>query len=182
MKWRYSTTELVYMQKTRDLIGWRCNLDFDETLEQSTNGKFKGLGDLQGSQNWLPILPLHTSVKAFPALVRTPAPDNFTNPPSVNIFLTMPNVPYITIRTTSLSSLELALHFISPPWKRLSSNIWILFSANKKNSFTPWRSPKPLKLSIGLLFQCFYEVKSTSSTNDNSPFLIAYTLSNWPLL
>ena len=33
------------------------------------------------------------------------------------------------------------LHFISPPWKRLSSNLWILFSANKKNSFTPWRSP-----------------------------------------
>ena len=40
------------------------------------------------SQNRLPILLLHTSVKAFPALVRTPVPNNFTNPPSVNIFLT----------------------------------------------------------------------------------------------
>ena len=65
--------------------------------------------------------------------VRTPLPDNFTNSPSVNIFWTTPNVPYITIRTNSLSLLELALHFISPPWKWLSSNLWILFSANKKN-------------------------------------------------
>jgi len=55
--------------------------------------------------------------------VRTPVPDNFTNPPSVNIFWTTPNVPYITVRTNSLSSLELALHFISPPRKRLSSNL-----------------------------------------------------------
>ena len=77
----------------------------------------------QHTQNRLPILLLHTSVKAFPALVRKPVPDNFTNPPLVNIFLTTPNVPYITIRTNSLSSLELALHFISPPWKRLSSNL-----------------------------------------------------------
>jgi len=91
---------------------------------------------------------ISTFVKAFPALVRTPVPDNFTNPPSDNIFLTTPNVPYITIRANSLSSLELALHFISPPWKRLSSNLWILFSANKKNSFTPWRSPKPLELPL----------------------------------
>ena len=71
----------------------------------------------QHIQNRLPILLLHTSVKAFPALVRTPVPDNFTNPPSVNIFLTAPNVPYITIRINSLSSLELPLHFTSPPWK-----------------------------------------------------------------
>ena len=48
-------------------------------------------------------------------------------------------VPYITM-TNSLSSLKPALHFISPPWKWLSSNLWILFSANKKNSFSPWRS------------------------------------------
>jgi len=60
--------------------------------------------------------------QSLPALVRTPVADNFTNPPSVNIFLTTPNVPYIT-RTNSPSSLELALHFISPPWKRLSSNL-----------------------------------------------------------
>jgi len=84
------------------------------------------------SQNRLPFLPLHTCVKAFPALVRTPVPDNFTNPQSVNIFLTTPNVPYITIRTNYLSLLELALHFISPPWKRLSSNLWILFSETKR--------------------------------------------------
>jgi len=81
-------------------------------------------------------------------------------------------VPYITM-TNSLSSLKPALHFISPPWKWLSSNLWILFSANKKNYFTPRRSPKPLKLSTGLLFQRFDEVQITSSTNDNSPFLIS---------
>ena len=71
------------------------------------------------SQNRLPILPLRTSIKAFPALVRTPVPDSFTNPPSVNIFLTTPNVLYITIRINSLSLLELAPHITSPPWKQL---------------------------------------------------------------
>ena len=106
-------------------------------------------------------------------------PDNFTNPSSVNIFLTTPNVPYITIRTNSLSSLALALHFISPPWKRLSSNLWILFSANKKNSFTPWRSPKPLELSIGWPFQRFDEVQITSTTNDN--FAFSYLLNSFLL-
>jgi len=59
MKWRYSRTGL-YTQKKRShslkqwpirkglgdkkrrvAIGWRCNLDFVETLEQSTNGTFK---------------------------------------------------------------------------------------------------------------------------------------------
>jgi len=101
------------------------------------------------------------------------SPNNFTNPPSVNIFLKTPNVLYITLRKNSLSSLEPAPLFISPPWKRLSSNLWILFSANKKNSFTPWRSPEPLKLSIGWLFQRFDEVQITSSTNANSSFLIS---------
>ena len=100
-----------------------------------------------------------------------PVPDNFTNPPSVNIFLTTPNVPYITKKTNSPSSLELALHFTSLPWKRLSSNLLILFSANKKNSFTLWRFPKPLELSIGWPVQHFDEVQITSSTNENSPFL-----------
>ena len=59
----------------------------------------------------LPILLPHTSVKAFPALVRPPVPDNFMNPPSVNIFLTTPNVPFITIRTNSLP--RSSSHFIS---------------------------------------------------------------------
>ena len=59
MKWRYYRTGL-YTEKKRShwlkqwpirtglgdkkrwvVIGWRCNLDFSETLEQSTNGKFK---------------------------------------------------------------------------------------------------------------------------------------------
>jgi len=74
-------------------------------------------------QSQLPILPLYTSVKAFPTLVKTPVPNNLPNPPSVNIFLTTLNVPYSTIRTKSLSSLKLAPHFISLPWKRLSSNL-----------------------------------------------------------
>ena len=111
--------------------------------------------------------------QSLPRPDKDTSPYNFTNPPSVNILLTTPNVPYITIRTNSLSSLELAPHFISPPWKRLSSNLWILFSANKNNSFIPWRSPKPLKLSIGWLFQRVDEVQITSSTTDNSPFLIS---------
>jgi len=127
---------------------------------------------------------LHTSVKSFPALVRTQVPDNLTNPPSVNI-LTTPNVPYITIRTNSLSSLELALHFISLPWKRLSSNLWILFSANKMNSFSPWIS---LKLFHGWLFQRFEEVRMTFRRSFNqwqlafsyllNPFLLATASTN----
>ena len=59
MKWRYYRTGL-YTEKKRShwlkqwpirkrlgdkkrrvVIGWRCNLDFVESLEQSTNGKFK---------------------------------------------------------------------------------------------------------------------------------------------
>ena len=58
-EWSGDTTEVVYIQKSshwlkqwpitnglgdkkrRVVIGWRCNLDFVETLEQSTNGKFK---------------------------------------------------------------------------------------------------------------------------------------------
>ena len=137
-------------------------------------------------QSRLPILPLHTSVKVFPALVRTPIPDNFTNQSSVNIFLTTPNVPYITIRANSLPSL--ALHFISLPWKRLSSNLWILFSASKKNSFTPWRS---LKLFIGWLFQRFDEVRITFRRSFNQwqlafllspkPFLIGHCFNQWVL-
>jgi len=84
MKWKYyragSYTEEISLvkavankkgfslgdKKRRVVISWRCNLDLVETLEQSTNGKFKrfrrssrikrirlgdlqgGLGDLQG--------------------------------------------------------------------------------------------------------------------------------------
>ena len=145
----------------------------------------EGISDF--GNEFLPILLPHTSVKAFPALVRPPVPDSFTNPLSVNIFLTTPNVPYITIKTNSLSSLELALHFISLPWKRLSSNLLILFSANKKNLFTLWRFPKPLELSIGWPVQRFDEVQITSSTNDNSPFLspnpflIGHCFNQWDL-
>ena len=166
MKWRYYQTGL-YTEKKRShwLKQWPIR---------------KGLGDKKGELSLVEDV-IWTSSKRwtgqpngeFPALARPPIPDSFTNPPSVNIFLTTPNVPYITIRTNSLSSLESALHFISPPWKRLSSNLWILFSANKKNSFTPRRSPKRLKLFIGWLLQRFDEVQITSSSNDNSPFLIS---------
>jgi len=59
MKWRYCRTGLhtekkrshwlkqwpirkgLGYKKRRVVIGWRCNLDFIEKLEQSTNGKFK---------------------------------------------------------------------------------------------------------------------------------------------
>ena len=125
MKWRYYRTGL-YTEKKRShwLKQWPIR---------------KGLGDKKGekselnntSQNRLPILLPHTSAKAFPALARPPVPDSFTNPPSVNIFLTTPNVPQVTINTSSLSSLELALHFISLPWKRRSSNLWILHAIFK---------------------------------------------------
>jgi len=75
--------------------------------------------------------------QSLPCPGKDTSPDNFTKLPSVKLFLTKLNVPYIAIRTNSLFSLELAPHFISLPWKRLSSNLLILFSANKKNSFTP---------------------------------------------
>ena len=35
-------------KKRQVVIGWKCNLDYVETLEQSTNGSSRGLGDLQG--------------------------------------------------------------------------------------------------------------------------------------
>ena len=131
---------------------------------------------------------ISTFVKAFPALVRTPVPKNFTNPPSVNTFLTTPNVPYITIRTNSLSSLELAFHFISPPWKRLSSNLWILFSANKKNSFTPWRSPQPLELplvdftNVSTRTKLHLQHMKTRLFLSPKPFLIGHCFNQWHLL
>jgi len=53
--------------------------------------------------------------QSLPRPDKDTSPYNFTNPPSVNIFLTTPNAPYITIKTSSLFSPKLALHFISPP-------------------------------------------------------------------
>jgi len=122
------------------------------------------------SQNRLPILPLHTSVKAFPALVRTPVPNNFTNPPSVNIVLTTPNVPYITTRTNSLSSLS--SHFISS--LRPGSDF---HQISESSSLQTKRIRLLLEDLLNLLyFPLVYgsnEVQITSSTNDNSPFLIS---------
>ena len=57
----------------------------------------------------------------------------------------------------------------------------------KKNSFTPWRFPKPLELSIGWPVQRLDEVQITSLTNDNSPFLspkpllIGHCFNQWDL-
>jgi len=39
-------------KKRRVVIGWGCHLDLVETLEQSTNGSSRGLGDLQGLTNY----------------------------------------------------------------------------------------------------------------------------------
>ena len=113
--------------------------------------------------------------------------DNFTNPPSVNIFLTTPNVPHITITTNSLSSLELALHFISPSWKRLSSNLWILFSANKNNSFTPWRSPEALELplvdcsNLSKGYKWHRQPMTSHLFLSPKPFLIGHFINQWDL-
>jgi len=113
--------------------------------------------------------------------------DNFTNPPSVNIFLTTPNVPHITIRTNSLSSLELALHFISSSWKRLSSNLWILFSANKNNSFSPWRSPEALELplvvcsNVSTRSKWLLQPMTSHLFLSPKPFLIGHFINQWDL-
>ena len=61
---------------------------------------------------------------------------NFTNPPLVNIFLTMPNVPFITATKNFLFSLEVALPFTFLLLKRLSLNLSIPFCVSKKNSST----------------------------------------------
>ena len=53
--------------------------------------------------------------QSFPSPGKATSPPQFHQPPSVNIFLTTPNASCITIKTSSLFSLELALHFISPP-------------------------------------------------------------------
>jgi len=70
MKWRYFRAGL-YTEKKRShwlmqwpirkslgdkkrllVIGWRCHLDLVETLEQTTSGSSRGLGDLQGLTNY----------------------------------------------------------------------------------------------------------------------------------
>jgi len=50
----------------------------------------------------------------LPRPCKATSPHSFTNPPSLNT-LTMAYAPCITIKTSFLFSLELALHFISPP-------------------------------------------------------------------
>jgi len=62
------------------------------------------------------------------------------------------------------------------PWKRLSSNLWIPFSANKNNSFTRWRSPKPLKLFP--LANCFNQWELFSDLLNS---LIGYRCNQWEL-
>ena len=81
------------------------------------------------------ILLPRTTAKAFSALARpTFSHNNFTNPPLVNIFLTMPNALFITTTTNFLFSLEVALLFTCLLLKRLSLNLLIPFCVNKKNS------------------------------------------------
>ena len=75
--------------------------------------------------------------QVFPALARTThAHNNFTNPPLVNIFLTTPNVPFITATKNFLFSLEVALLFTFLLLKRLLLNLSIPFCVSKKNSYT----------------------------------------------
>ena len=86
--------------------------------------------------------------------------------------------------TNSLSSLELALHFISLPWKRLSSNLLILFSANKKNSFTLWRFPNLLnsplvdRSNVSTRSKLHLQPMTTGLSYLLNPFLLATALTN----
>ena len=63
-------------------------------------------------------------------------PQQFHNPPLVNIFLITPNVPSITTTKNFLFSLEVALPFTFLLLKRLSLNLSIPFCVSKKNSYT----------------------------------------------
>ena len=85
----------------------------------------------------LPIFLPRTTAKVFPALARpTYAHNNFTNPPLVNIFLTMPNVLYTKATKNFLFSLEDTLLFTFLLLKRLSLNLSIPFCVSKKNLST----------------------------------------------
>ena len=66
----------------------------------------------------------------------TYAHNDFTNPPSVNIFLTTPNALFIAATKNFLFSLEVALLFTFLLSKQLSLNLLIPFCVNKKNSST----------------------------------------------
>ena len=69
----------------------------------------------QHMPKWIANPPTPHIRQNLPHPGKTTSPHNFTNWLSVNIFLTTPNVPYLTIKTSSLFSLELALHVISLP-------------------------------------------------------------------
>jgi len=129
--------------------------------------------------------------------IKQPIPKSITNPPTPHIRQSLPRPGKDTspqqfhesaIGQHLLDNAQCALHYNKDKFsvlarartsfhlsalettfiKSLNLLLW-----NKNNSFTPWRCPKPLKLSIGRLFQRFDEVQITSSTNDNSPFLIS---------
>ena len=55
--------------------------------------------------------PIPNIRQSLPHPGKATNPHNFTNSPSANILLTAPNPPYITIKTSSLFSLELATPF-----------------------------------------------------------------------
>ena len=66
--------------------------------------------------------------KVFPTLARTTRThNNFTNLPLVNIFLTMPNAPFITAMKNFLFLLEVVLPFTFLLLKRLLLNLSIPF-------------------------------------------------------
>ena len=82
------------------------------------------------------LLPWSTA-KVFAALARpTHAHNNFTNLPLVNIFLTMPNVPFITAMKNFLFSLKVALLFTFLLLKQVSLNLSIPFCVSKKKLST----------------------------------------------
>ena len=63
-------------------------------------------------------------------------PQQFPNPPLVNIFLTTPNALFTTATKNFLFSLEVALLFTFLLLKGLSLNLSIPFCVSKKNSST----------------------------------------------
>ena len=63
-------------------------------------------------------------------------PQQFHNPPLVNVFLTMPNVLFTTATKNFLFLLEVILPFTFLLLKQLSLNLSIPFCVSKKNSST----------------------------------------------
>jgi len=99
--------------------------------------------------------------QSLPRPVKATSPHNFTNPPSLKIFLTTPNAPYITIKTSSRSSSH-SISFLCPRSD--------LHQISESPSLQTKRIRLLLEDLLNLMNSFHWLIVSTS---DNSCFLIS---------